>query len=65
MKIESLNEKNSRLLEEINNSNKKNEIVENEKIKLKNDNKRLKLSITEKDKRIEDLEHIISDLNEN
>jgi hypothetical protein len=33
MKIESLNEKNSRLLEEINNSNKKNEIVENEKIK--------------------------------
>ena len=65
MKIESLNEKNSRLLEEINNSNKKNEIVENEKIKLKNDNKRLKLSIPEKDKRIEDLEHIISDLNEN
>ena len=64
IKIEGLNEKNSLLLEEIKTINQKNNIVEHDKFNLKNENERLKLLIPEKDKRIEDLEHIISDLNE-
>ena len=64
MKIESLNEKNSRLLEEIKVSNKKYHTIENDKFILKNENDKLKFLIPEKEKRIEDLEHIISDLNE-
>ena len=64
IKMESLNEKNSHLLEEIKILNAKNHKIEGEKFNLKNENERLKLKIPEKDKRIEDLEHIISDLNE-
>ncbi len=64
IKMESLNEKNSHLLEEIKLLNSKNHKIEGEKFNLKNENERLKLKIPEKDKRIEDLEHIISDLNE-
>ena len=64
IKIEGLNEKNSLLLEEIKTINQKNNNVEHDKFNLKNENERLKLIIPEKDKRIEDLEHIITDLNE-
>ena len=64
IKMESLNEKNSHLLEEIKILNGKNHKIEGEKFNLKNENERLKLIIPEKDKRIEDLEHIITDLNE-
>ena len=64
IKMEGINEKNSRLLEEIKVSNKKYHTIENDKFVLKNENDKLKVLIPEKEKRIEDLEHIISDLNE-
>ena len=64
IKMEGINEKNSRLLEEIKVSNKKYHTIENDKFILKNENDKLKFLIPEKEKRIEDLEHIISDLNE-